>query len=79
MKNLRQWNDEYANQLRQSVTQNYGLYAYDLSEVPAVAGRMAVAFERGSYNKDSHAIRATCHAFKIKHTYKAIDAFLRGI
>ena len=45
-------------------------------EPEVVLERMAAAIQRGSYNKDSRAFRATCRYFKIPHTYKAINAFI---
>lgn len=40
--------------------------------------RVAFSILDQSFNKDSAAIKATCKALKIKHTYKAIQAYLRG-
>ena len=51
-------------------------YAYPLSEIPAIVERMRVAFDRGSYNYDSRAIRITCKVLGIKPTRKAIEAYL---
>jgi hypothetical protein len=53
-------------------------YGFGVDEVPAVAARMRAAFERGSYNHDGRAIRATCKALGFKHTRTAIEAFLRA-
>ncbi len=44
--------------------------------IDIVVDRMLAAFERGSANKDSHACRWTCKELGIKHTYKAIKAYL---
>jgi hypothetical protein len=40
--------------------------------------RMVMAFAEGTYNKDSDAIKSVCKFLKIKHTYKAINAYLAG-
>lgn len=40
--------------------------------------KMVDAFGKGTYNKDSRAIKATCKNLGIKHTYKAIKAYLKG-
>lgn len=40
--------------------------------------RMREAILKGSYNKDSESFKETCKQLKIKHTYKAIEAYLRG-
>ena len=54
-------------------------YCYPVSTVPQVAQRMRAAFERGSYNHDGLAIARTCRALGLKHTRKAIEAFLSGV
>lgn len=33
----------------------------------------------GKFGKDSEAFKNTCKVLKIKHTYKAIDSYLRGV
>lgn len=52
-------------------------YVFPPEQVPMVAERMRRAFFMGSYNKDGRAIKATCRELGIKHTYKAIDAFIQ--
>jgi hypothetical protein len=52
-------------------------YCWPDSEFQTVIKRMTDAVERGSYNKDGHAFRATCKDLGIKHTYKAISEYLR--
>lgn len=56
--------------------------AYDAGQyvenLPATFTRMLWAIVNGSYSKDSEAFRKTCKVLKIKHTYKAIDNYLRG-
>jgi len=51
-------------------------YNYGHEEVPRVANRMNQAFLKGSFNKDSRAIKATCRELKLKHTYKEILGYL---
>ena len=46
------------------------------SEFEAVFKRMIEAIERGSFNKDSIAIKNTYKQLKIKHTYQAIKEFI---
>lgn len=43
-----------------------------------LAAYMTASLLKGSANKDGHAIKATCKRLKIKHTYKAISAYLTG-
>ena len=42
-----------------------------------LAYKMMAAFIRGSANKDGKGIQRTCKALGIKHTYKAINEFLK--
>lgn len=51
-------------------------YHYGPEEVPVVHAKMMAALERGSANKDSEAIKATCKEMGIKHTYRAIRDYL---
>ena len=66
----------YREELENAVRNFPQEYAFGLSEVNDVAHRMRLAFDRGSYNKDSRAIKATCKRLGIKHTYTAINAYL---
>lgn len=79
MKNLDLWMQVFAEKLKEAIQQHPELYVYPLAEAEFVIHRMRGAFQRGSYNKDSHAIKAACKHFNIKHTYKAISAFLNGV
>lgn len=40
--------------------------------------RMCIAIARSNFNKDSISFKNTCKVLKIKHTYKAISAYLMG-
>lgn len=75
---MEKWMQVFEAKLREAITEHPELYAYPVSEAEFVIHRMRGAFERRSYNKDSHAIRATCKHFGIKHTYAAINAFLKS-
>lgn len=79
MKNLSAFVNEYRKQLTQAVTLRPDLYAYSTDLVPLVVDRMASAFEHRTYNHDSLAIKWTCKVLGIRHTRKAIDAFIQGI
>jgi hypothetical protein len=68
--------DVYAEQLKIARTTHPELYAWSLDEMPKVLERMRLAVARGSFNKDSQAIKATCKVLKIKHTYKDIEKFI---
>lgn len=82
MPNLETFLTLYTEELTRSVREKPGEYSYPEAEVPTVMGRIRTAIERGNtfggVNKDSCAIRRLCKRLGIKHTYKAIDAYLRG-
>jgi hypothetical protein len=69
------WDTTYADELRRAMAEHPDEY---VSTVPfiTVYTRMLGAFDRGTYNKDSRAIRATCRRLGINHTYKAINEFI---
>lgn len=68
----------YEIELCRAVSEYPDEYMYGIEQVPDVIGRMRAAFIAGSYNKDSRAIKATCKAFGIKHTYTAIRESVEG-
>jgi thermostable 8-oxoguanine DNA glycosylase len=43
--------------------------------ISSIALKMIAALERGSYNKDSKAIKRTCKEIGIRYTYRAIREF----
>lgn len=69
------WDTTYADELRRAMREHPDEY---VSTVPFITlyTRMLGAFDRGTYNKDSRAIRATCRRLGINHTYKAINEFI---
>lgn len=66
----------YTAELEKAVRSRPSEYAWPVDMVPSVAGRMMIALRAKTANKDSHAFRATCKRFGIKHTYQAIYAAL---
>jgi hypothetical protein len=78
MTNKEIFGSAYRRFLREAVTARPADYAYSIDLVDEVANRMLAGFERGSANKDSTACRKTCKHLGISHTYKAINAFLKG-
>lgn len=50
-------------------------YAYPVSEADFVVARMAAAIERGSFNKDGYAFKATCKILGVPYTYKGIKSY----
>lgn len=76
----------YVEALRSAVAKYPAEYPWARSlpgETPAsrptveeVSVRMGEAIKRGSYNKEGHAIKATCKALRIPYTYKAINAYV---
>jgi len=66
----------YHVELEKAVREHPDEYGYPVENVPTVVGRMMAAIRAESFNKDSRAIRATFRAFGLKHTYKALRAWL---
>lgn len=69
---------QYAFELKSAIERYPAEYCYPVEDVPKVAAKMSIAFDKGSYNKDGRAIKATCKAFGIPYTYAGINAFLEG-
>ncbi len=65
----------YAKNLRMAIERYPEEYNYTIKELEQVLVNMQGAFERGTFNKDSRAIKATCRELKISFTYKAINSF----
>ena len=78
MKNFELFMAEYEKQLQTAVINYPNEYGFDVAAVPTVAARMRLAFQKGSYNKDGRAIKATCKALSIQYTYKGINEFIGG-
>lgn len=53
-------------------------YAWPESLLPTVLERMRAALVRGSFNHDGYAMKGACKTLGIKHTRKAIVAYLSG-
>lgn len=70
--------DVYREELERVVRERPTEYAYGVDNVPVVADRMIAAMQRGSYNKDGLAFKATCKRLGIKHTYTAINAAIKA-
>lgn len=77
-RNLAIWVDTYEKELLNAVRNHPEKFAYGEQQVPAVAKRMAAAFQSGSFNHDGLAIKNACRVLGIKHTRKAINEFLNG-
>lgn len=68
--------NEYKKQLLLAVKEHPVEYAYPVSQVPTVVAKMEQAFIKRTYNKDGHAIKATCKALNIGYTYRDINKYL---
>lgn len=79
MNNLDIWMQTYERNLKNAVLGYPREYAFEEEDIPTVLGRMKKAFMSGNYNKDTRAIKWTCHELKIYHTYKSINAFLSDV
>jgi hypothetical protein len=73
---LQNWLETYDYALREAHRLNPSDYVLAQGQT---FQRMFRSFIEGSFNKDSEAIKAACKALKVKHTYKAINAYLRGV
>ena len=71
--------DTYYQELKRARREHPEEYRWPESEIFEVSARMEAAILRGTFNKDSRAFRATCKRLGIKHTYKAINAFLGAL
>jgi len=71
------WMREYEKQLRAAIVAYPDLYRITLETLPEFLPRLRESFLPGnSFNKDSIAVKWTCKALGIKHTYKAIAHFI---
>lgn len=66
----------YYEQLAEAVANHPEEYAWNIEQLPEVFARMKAAILKGTFNKDSRAIKATCKQLYLKHTYKEIKAYL---
>lgn len=67
----------YRVELARAVADNPSEYGWPAEDAPRVADKMLDAIRRGSYNKDSRAIKAACRVLSIPYTYKGIAEYLR--
>ena len=71
--------DTYIKALHKAVIKypdDYRWYTAGSENIDFIAAKMHLAFRKQSFDKDSHAIKATCKELSIKHTYKAIAEYL---
>lgn len=78
MKNLDKFMEVYEQNLKKAVLEKPEEYRYPVEMVPRTAQAMRNAIEKNCYNKDGFAFKWTCKHFGIKHTYQAINGFLKG-
>lgn len=69
--------DVYVEKLKEALVLYPQDYSWPESALPVVVEKMRAAIEKGTFNKDGHAFKATCKQLKIKHTYKAIQEFIK--
>jgi hypothetical protein len=68
--------DTYAKKLEEAHEKHPDQYAWPKSDLPKILERMRAAVEKGSFNKDSHAFKATCKELNIPYTYAGIKQFI---
>lgn len=71
------WSRTYAKHLKAAMLEHPEKYLPGL-DPDTVAAKMNAAFFRGSANKDSKSVKRTCRELGIRHTYKAIAAYIHG-
>lgn len=72
----KKFGDLYLEKLTVAVQSHPEEYHYGVEQVPNVHQRMMDAVYKGTFNKDSKAIKDTCKDLGIKHTYTAIREYL---
>lgn len=77
MNNFETFMKAYCQNLYDAVRDHREEYCFGLDKVPDVVAKMKIAFGQRSYNKDSRAVKATCKQLGIKHTYSAINDYLK--
>ncbi len=65
----------YTQALAQALKDYPEEYCWPACEIYVVLGRMVNALNKGSYNKDSRAFKATCKQLAIPYTYAGINTF----
>jgi len=77
MTNFERFAEAYRRNIRRARERFPDQYVWPIEQVEMIADRMLAAVQRGSANKDSHAFKWTCKELGIKHTYKAINKFIK--
>ena len=77
-KQLDRWMQVYGPTLTVCVATMPETYSYSEADVPQVVERMHKAMLTGSYHHSGWAFERTCAKLGIKHTRKAIEAFICG-
>lgn len=75
--NRQRFADEYTKALAECVADPKHGYFFGLDAVPAVAAKMIAATFDGTANYDGPAFKLTCKRLGIKHTRKAINAYVK--
>lgn len=77
---LKEFEVNYVSGLSDAVIAHPNDYLYPVQQVPKVAAKMMKAIRENANNVNygSHGFRLTCKRLGIKHTKKAIIAYLRG-
>lgn len=75
---LENFMEVYEPALTLAVTRYRHEYGFGTEHVPTVVARMRTALLSGSYHHEGRAFKATCKALGIKHTRRAIEAYLQS-
>lgn len=79
MTNLDNLKHVYAENLKLAHSKYPDEYFWPIEEMPEVIKRMSVAIDKLSFNKNSKAWSMTCKQLGIKHTYKAIEDYIKQV
>ena len=77
MTNFERFAECYRRKLKEAVTARPEDYRYAVGQTDEITDKMMAALLRGSANKDGYAFKQTCKELGIKHTYQAINAFIK--
>lgn len=75
---LNEWMSRYEIELVKARKEHPDRYLWPDGWLPQIVAKMRECFEKGHFNKDSLAIRATCKHFEIPLSFSAIAKFIKG-
>lgn len=79
-KRIREFMEVYQRILTKNVTENPAMYTYGVDRIPDTVAKLTEGFIKSIYTVEINTptFRLTCKEFKIRHTYKGMDAFFNS-